>query len=79
MQVSTTVRKDIVSKIIIENRTNLVSHPYCMVIDIKKLHPQSGKSLQKTRIVNLYDNKIGRGQLWEGPTSLVRHVIQHIP
>lgn len=78
MRVLTAVRKDIVSQIIIENRTDLVSHPYCMVLDIKELHPQSGKSLRKTRIVNLYDNKIGSGQLWEGPTNSGRRVVQDI-
>ncbi len=50
-----------------------------MALDIKELHPQSGKFLRKTRIVNLYDNKVGRGQLWEGPTNSVRRVIQDIP
>lgn len=49
-----------------------------MVLDIKELHPQSGKSLRKTRVVNLYDNKVGRGQLWEGSTTSVRRVIQDI-
>lgn len=78
MRVLTAVRKDIISTAVIENRTDLVSHPYCMVLDIKELHPQSGKSLRKTRVVNPYDNKVGRGQLWEGSTSSVCRVIQDI-
>lgn len=34
MQVLTAVGKDIVGKIVVENRRDLVSHPYCMVVDI---------------------------------------------
>ena len=50
-----------------------------MALDIKELYPQSGKFLRKIRMVNLYDNKVGRRQLWEGPTNSVRWVIQDIP
>ena len=75
MRVLTAVRKNIISRVIIENRTDLISHPYYMTLDIKELHPQSGMFLQKTRIINLYDNKVGRGQLWEGPTNSVCRVI----
>ena len=64
MRVLTTVRKDILYRVIINNRTDLASHPYCSVLDIKELHPLSRKVLRKTRVVNLYDNKIGRGQVW---------------
>lgn len=62
MRVLIAVRKEILSKVVIENRTDLVSHPYCMVLDIRELHPQSGRCLRKTRVVNLYDNKVGEGQ-----------------
>ena len=61
MRVLTAVKKDILSKVVIENRTELVSHPYCMVLDIRELHPQSGKPLRRTRVINLYDNKVGKG------------------
>ena len=36
MQVLTVIKKDILNKIIIDNWTNLVSHPYCIVLDIRK-------------------------------------------
>ncbi len=39
MRVLTAVRKDIISRVIVEDRTDLISHPYCMVLDIKQLHP----------------------------------------
>ncbi len=37
MRVLAAVRKDILNRIVIDNRTDLVSHPYCLVLDIKEL------------------------------------------
>ncbi len=79
MRVLVAVKKDILSKVIIENQTDLVSHPYCMVFDIRELRPQSRRYLRRTRVVNLYDNKVGRDQLWQGPNAPVRRAIQDIP
>ena len=61
MRVLMVVRKDILNKVIIDNRTDFVSHPYCSVLDIKELQPLTRKVWRKTRVVNLYDNKVGRG------------------
>ena len=60
MQVLIAVRKDILNKIIIENWTDLASHSYCIALDIKELKQVSRKYSRKTRIVNIYDNKIGK-------------------
>lgn len=78
MRVMIAVRKDILSRVVVENRTGLVSHPYCVVLDIRELDPQSRKCLRRTRVVNLYDNKIGKGQPWEGSCLTVRRAIQDI-
>ena len=78
MRVLTAVRKDILNRVLIENRTDLVSHPYCLVLDIKELHPRSGKALRKTRVVNLYNNKVSRGQLWERSSPTVRRAMEDI-
>lgn len=72
MQVLIVVRKDILSRIIVENRTNLVSHPYYVILDIRELDLQSKKYLRKTRVVNLYDNKIDKKQLWKGSCLTMR-------
>lgn len=64
MRVLTIVRKDILNKVIIDNQTDLVSQPYCSVLDFKELHPVTKKVVRKTRIVNLYDNIVGKGQVW---------------
>lgn len=53
MQVLTIIRKDIIRIIVIKNQTNLVSHPNCIILDIKELYSQSKKSLYKITIVNI--------------------------
>lgn len=53
------IKKDILNKIIIENQTDLVSHSYYIILNIKKLDSISGKYLRKIKVVNLYNNKIG--------------------
>lgn len=78
MRVLTAVRKDILHRIIIDNQTDLVSYPYCSVLDIKELHSFSSKILRKTRIINLYDNKVSRGQVWEGSSPTIQRAIQDI-
>ena len=59
MRVMIAVRKDIPNTIIVENRTDLISHPYCICLDIKEIDEQTERRLRKTRVINLYDNKIG--------------------
>ena len=56
------VRKDLLNKIIVENRTDLLSHSYGMVLDITEgqIHRKSRR--RKTRIVNIYNNKLGKRQ-----------------
>lgn len=60
MRVLTTVQKDIVREVIIENPTNLASHPYWMVLDFKKPYQEPGKMPRKTRIVHIDENKLGK-------------------
>ena len=60
MQVLTAIRKDILYKVIIDNWTDLVSYPYCSILDIKEFHSLTRKFVIETRVINLYDNKVGR-------------------
>ena len=72
IQVLTTVQKDIVNQITIENRSDLASHPYCLILDLKEPYLKSSKKLpRRTRIVNFYDNKLGEGYLWQGSTTRI--------
>ncbi len=76
MRVLTAVRKEIVNEVIIDDRTDLASHPYCMVLDLKEPYRESGKRPRRTRIVNLYDNKLGEGYPWQGTSIRVQRAIQ---
>ena len=78
MRVWIAVKKDILNRVVFGNRTDLISHPYCICLDIQEVDPQSRKSLRKTRVVNLYDDKIGKGQPWEGFCPTPRRAIQDI-
>ena len=75
MRVLIAVKKDILNKVIIENPTDLVSHPYCIVLDIRECNPTSGKYQRRTRVVNLYDNKIDNGYIWQGSNPTIYQAI----
>ena len=64
MRVLIAMQKDILNKFVIKNRTNLVNHLYCIIMDIREPYLISKKYAKRTQVVTLYDNKIGEGCLW---------------
>ena len=78
MRVLLAVKKEILDRVIINNRADLISNSYCLYLDIKEVDPKSGKNLRKIRIVNLYDNKVGQEQLWKRSCSKVRRAMEDI-
>ena len=42
------LKKNLVNKIVIDYKTDLVNHPYFMLLKIRKLNPQSKKPRRKT-------------------------------
>ena len=52
----TAVKKTLVNKIVVDHKTNLINHPYFMLLEIQEMDPQSKKLGKKIRIVNAYDN-----------------------
>ena len=40
IRVMTAIRKDLADKLIVENRTDLVNHPYFILLEIRKLDKQ---------------------------------------
>lgn len=74
----TAIRKELTDKIVIEHRTDLINHPYVMLLEICELDPRSKKPGRKTRAVNVYDNRVGRGCTWEGGTSRIRRALADI-
>ncbi len=78
IRVMTAIRKELTDKIVIEHRTDLINHPYVMLLAIRKLDPRSKKPRRKTRAVNVYDNRVGRGCTWEGGISRIRRALEDI-
>lgn len=76
MRVLIAVRKDIVSGVIIKNCINLVSHPYYIVLDFKEPYQEFGKMPRRTKVVNLYNNKLGERYLWQGTNIQVQRTIE---
>ncbi|KAI0996243.1 hypothetical protein K3495_g11936 [Podosphaera aphanis] len=60
-----------------ETRSDLVDHPYIQVVDVWELDIHKKKK-RRTRLVNIYDNWIGRGQLWQGEAEEKRRAIQDV-
>ena len=54
------VKKDLLNKTVVKNRTNLISHLYVMVLDITEGEIYGKGKKRKTRIVNIYKNKLGQ-------------------
>jgi hypothetical protein len=53
------IRKDLIRAVRIENRTDLVDHPYLQAVDIWEAPIISRHAPRRTRIVNCYDVWIG--------------------
>jgi hypothetical protein len=52
------IRKDLVTKVIIEACLDLVNHSYVLALDIWDLQPNTQKKAKRTRLINCYDNRI---------------------
>ena len=46
------------SNIIFDNQSNLVSHSYYIILNVKKLYPKTRKAIWDIQVVNMYDNSI---------------------
>ena len=78
MRVMTAVRKDLLDKIAVEHRTDLVNHPYFILLEIRDLDQQSKRPGRKTRVLNAYDNRVGQGCTWTGNIPRVRRALEDI-
>lgn len=61
MQVLIIVIKDILNKIITEDRTDITYYLDYIILDIKERSSGFSKYLRKPRVINLYDIKISNG------------------
>ena len=77
-RVLTAVKKELVNKIIVDNRTDLVDHPYFLTLDIRDIDNRTNKPARRTRVINAYDNRVGQGCTWEGNTTRNRRALEDI-
>ncbi len=68
IRIMTAVRRDLVNKIIVEHKTDLVNHPYFMLLEIRDLN-LSKKPRKKTRVLNVYNNRVKQACIWTSNTS----------
>lgn len=78
IRVMTAGRRTLVDKIVVDHRTDLINHPYFMMLEIQELDPQSKRPGRKTRIFNVYDNRVGSGCTWDGGISCTRRALEDI-
>ena len=68
-RVAVAVRKGQGPGLRVEARSDLANHPYIMVLDM-------AEGPRTTRVVNCYDNWVGEGRVWQGPSPQRRRAIQ---
>lgn len=78
VRVMTAVRKNLVDKIVIDHRTDLINHPYFMLLEIRELDPRSKIPGRKTQIVNIYDNRVGKDCTSDGGNLRTRRALEDI-
>ena len=65
-------------KLVVENRTDLVNHPYFIFLEIRKLDQLSRKHERKTQALNVYDNCVGQGCTWNGNNLCIRYILKDL-
>ena len=76
-RVAMAIRRDLLNKVMVEARTDLLDHPYLMVLDVWELGRAREKT-RRTRVINCYDNWLGPGHCWQGSSGRQRRAIQDI-
>jgi len=74
-QVVIAVCRNLLNKLAIEACTDLLDHPYLMALDIWELG-RARERIQRTQIVNCYDNWLGAECCWQGENPRRRQAIE---
>lgn len=78
IRVMTTVKKVLIDKGVINHRTNLIDHPYFMLLEVCEIDSRFKRPGRKVRIINVYDNWIERGCTWDGGIGRTRRALEDI-
>lgn len=68
----TAVRKDLLDKIIVKYKTDLVNHHYFILVEIQDLDQQLKRLKKKTQVLNIYNNWVKQRSTWTGNTLRVK-------
>lgn len=68
-RVAIAIRRDLMSQLVIEARTDLVDHPYALALDIWDIQRGTKEKKRRTRLINMYDNRIGLGTCYKGEVN----------
>ena len=52
------MRKNLIYKIVVNHKMDLIDHPYFILLEICKLDLYSKREGGKARVINAYDNQI---------------------
>jgi hypothetical protein len=77
-RVTIAVRRDLMAQLIVEARTDLIDHPYALALDIWDLHRDTRAKKRRTRLINIYDNKIGLGTCYLSDSNRTWRAIEDI-
>ena len=62
----------------VENKTDLIDHPYYLALDERDIDIRSHKPARRTRVVNVYDNRVGQRCTWQGNTPRIRKALDDV-
>lgn len=74
----TVVQKEFTNKIIVKHRTDLINHPYIMLLEIRKLDSRSKKPGRKMWVVNVHDNQVEKARTWGDSISCIQRALEDI-
>ena len=66
------------AQIIIKARTDLINHPYVLILNIWDIQPITKTKKRRTRLINVYDNRIGLGTCYKGDAERTWRAIEDI-
>ena len=61
-----------------EKKSNLVNHPYLIILDIRDLNQKTRIPIKRIRIINIYNQVIGRGYTYLEAYTRKRRTIKDI-
>ena len=72
------IRKNLANRVVVEKRFNLIDYLYVITLNVKDLDQKTRLPLRRIRIVNVYDQFIGRGYTFLGAYVRKRRVIKDV-